>query len=295
MIQTDNQLQLSEAHFSAPRTGILHSSESLGWSEIVVEQRYHPAGEYIFPSSSSVMICLHQGPPMLVEQVRNGHSINCIMDRGSVQIVPAETVSVWRHEEGAALMHLLLTPALLQQVTADHDQYRIELLDHFNIQDPRIEHISSALLTEILEEGVTGRLYVEGLAHALAAHLIRAYTSAPSSLPQITEGMPASHLRKITSLIEDRLTEDLSLATLASEVGLSPSHFSSLFRKTTGLSPHHYIVQRRLDHAQHLLKSTRLSIAEIATAVGFYDQSHLVRHMRRVLGVTPTYMREHLS
>ncbi|MFL5662981.1 MAG: helix-turn-helix domain-containing protein, partial [Ktedonobacteraceae bacterium] len=70
---------------------------------------------------------------------------------------------------------------------------------------------------------------------------------------------------------------------------------ASLFRKTTGLSPHHYVIQRRLKQAQQLLKSTRLSIGEIATAVGFYDQSHLVRHMRRVMGVTPTYIRKNLS
>jgi AraC family transcriptional regulator len=91
------------------------------------------------------------------------------------------------------------------------------------------------------------------------------------------------------------LSEDLGLVELASEVGLSPSHFASLFRKTTGLSPHHYVIQRRLKQAQQLLKSTRLSIGEIATAVGFYDQSHLVRHMRRVMGVTPTYIRKNLS
>jgi AraC family transcriptional regulator len=91
------------------------------------------------------------------------------------------------------------------------------------------------------------------------------------------------------------LSEDLGLVELASEVGLSPSHFASLFRKTTGLSPHHYVIQRRLEQAQQLLKSTRLSIGEIATAVGFYDQSHLVRHMRRAMGVTPTYIRKNLS
>lgn len=154
---------------------------------------------------------------------------------------------------------------------------------------------SLALLTEVLEGGTTGRFYAEGLAIALAAHLIHTYTSTPHPFPEMTKGLPASLLRRVTSLIEDRLTEDLGLAELAFEVGLSPSHFSSLFRKTTGLSPHQYIVQRRLEHAQRLLSSTRLSIGEIAATVGFYDQSHLVRQMRRVMGVTPTYIREHLS
>jgi AraC family transcriptional regulator len=192
-------------------------------------------------------------------------------------------------------MHVLLTPEVLQRVAEDNDHHQTELLDLFSAQDPRIEHISTALLTEVLEGGISGRFYVEGLSTALAAHLIHAYTSTPRPLHETTKGLPQPLLRRITSLIEERLTEDLSLVELASEVGLSPSHFSSLFRKTTGLSPHHYIVQRRLERAQHLLTSTRLSIGEIATAVGFCDQSHLVRQMRRVRGVTPTYIRNHLS
>lgn len=292
-MQTDDQQQRTSPPLSSPQTGILRSSELLGWRGMVVEQRYHPAGEYVFPSSSSHMICLHLGPPILIEQVRNGRPFTSMMARGNLQIVPAGTESIWRHQDGANHMHVLLTPELLQQVAADHDH--IELLDHFSTQDPRIEHISSALLTEVLEGGATGRLYAEGLSTALAAHLIHTYTSTPRPFPEMTKGLPASLLRRVTSLIEDRLTEDLGLAELASEVDLSPSHFSSAFRKTTGLSPHQYIVQRRLEHAQRLLRATRLSIGEIATTVGFYDQSHLVRHMRKVMGVTPTYIREHLS
>lgn len=295
MVQTHSQPRRTSPPLSSPPTGVLRSSAALDWRGIVVEQRYHPAGEYVFPSSSSHMICLHQGPPMPVEQVHNGRPFTSMMARGSVQIVPAGIESLWRHQDGADHMHVLLTPELLQRVAADYDQDHIELLDHFGAQDSRIEHISSALLTEVLEGGATGRLYAEGLATALAAHLIHSYTSAPHPLPEASKGLPASRLRRVTSLIEDRLTEDLGLAELASEVDLSPSHFSSVFRKTTGLSPHQYIVQRRLEHAQRLLTSTTLSIGEIATTVGFYDQSHLVRHMRRVMGVTPTYIREHLS
>lgn len=275
--------------------GVLRSSESLAWKNIVIEQRYHAGGEYVFPGSSSHMICLHQGPPIQIEQVRNGRILHHIMARGNLQIVPIGTESIWRHTDGAEHMHVLLAPALLHMVSDDYNQQHIELLDHFSVQDTRIKHISFALLTELLEGGPSGRFYVEGLTTALAAHLIHQYTSTPHDPPEITKGLPPHLLRKITSIIEGRLTDDLGLAELSAEVGLSPSHFSSLFRQTTGLSPHTYIVQRRLERAQHLLTSTRLSIAEIATTVGFYDQSHLTRHMRHILGVTPSYIREHLS
>ncbi|GHO98039.1 hypothetical protein KSF_080870 [Reticulibacter mediterranei] len=277
------------------QTEILHSSETLGWRGIVVEQHYLPAGEHAFPRSSSHLICLHQGASILVEHTHNKQSFADIMGHGYVQIVPAGTESTWRHDEGVQLLHLYLAPTLLQQVAGDHHQQHVELLTHFQPQDRRIEHISSALLMEVLEGGSTGRLYVEGLVTALAAHLIHTYTNTPRPLPQQNKQLPAFLFRRITSLIEERLAENMSLIELASEVGMSPSHFASLFRKTTGLSPHHYIVQRRLERARHLLTSTKLSIGEIATTVGFYDQSHLVRQMRSVMGVTPTYIREHLS
>lgn len=296
MTQTDEQQRQASPSFASPQTGIIRSSESFGWKGIVVERRYHPPGEYIFPGSSSHMIGLHLGPPMLVEQVRDGRARTEVLTYGTVKIVPAGTESIWRHRDGADHMHSLLAPTLFQQVIPGYDYPHIELLNQFSINDPRIEHISLALLTEVLEGGATGQLYAESLAVALATHLLHTYACIPYSLHQLhetTTKLAEPLLQRIISLIEDRLSENLSLVELASEVGLSPSHFSSLFRITTGLSPHRYIVQRRLEHALRLLRSSKLSIGEIATTVGFYDQSHLVRHMQRVMGVTPTYIRQH--
>ena len=272
---------------------VLHSSKSLPWKGIFLEQRYHRAGEYIYPAFSAHLICLHQGPPSPIEQIGNGQSHTGVMPPGGIQIIPAGTACTWRHPSGTGFTALLLTTEMVQQVAADLNQNRIELLAHFGIQDSRIEHICLALLAEIAAGGSSGRLYGEGLATALAAHLISSYSSTPRSLPAREKGLSASLLRRIVSVIEDRLSEDLGLAELASEVGLSQSHFASLFHLSTGLSPHQYIVQRRVERAQSLLTSTKCSIDEIATVVGFYDQSHLTRQMRRVLGVTPKYIREH--
>ena len=273
----------------------IRSSESLGWREIVVKQCYSPRGEYVSPRSSSHLINVHLGSSISIERVRNGQSRTCMTTYGAIKIVPAGTENIWRLGDNADHMQVLLAPALMQHVAPEHTIHPIELRDHLSLQDSRIEHICLALLTELLEGGRTGQLYVECLATALAAHLLRAYTSTPRPLHETPKGLSKPLLRRVTSLIEDRLADDLSLTELASEVGLSPSHFSSLFRKETGFSPHQYVVQRRVERAQHLLRSTELPINEITSIVGFYDQSHLVRQIRRVLGVTPTSIRQHLS
>ncbi len=291
----NNKQELVDPDSSYTHAGVLRSSETLPWEGILLEQRYHPAGEYTFPAGATHLICLYQGPPSLLEQVRNGQIHTGVIPHGSIQIVPAGTESTWRHPAGADNLHLFLTTELLQHVASDLNQKRIEILDHFSVQDPRIEHIGLALLAELAARGPSGRFYGEGLATALAAHLISSYSNTPRPLPELTRGLPAPLLKRLVSVIEDRLTEDLGLAELASEVGMSQSHFASLFRLSTGLSPHQYIVQRRVERAQSLLQSTTLSISDIAAAVGFYDQSHLTRHMRRILGITPKYVREHLS
>lgn len=283
------------ADASSVQMTTLRSSEALCWQGILVEQRHHCAGEYTFSAASALTLSLYQGPPLLLEQVRHGHFHTGTLLHGGIQIVPAETKNTWRHHVGASSIIVYLSPDLLHHVAAELNQPHIEILNHRNISDPRIEHISLALLAELIAGGSSGRLYGEGLATALAAHLIQSYSSTPRLLPELYRGLPDPIFKRLVAMIEDRLHEDLGLAELAAEAGLSQSHFSSLFRQTTGISPHRYIVRRRVERAFSLLQSTSLPPSDIAAAVGFYDQSHLTRHMRQLLGITPKYIRDHLS
>lgn len=74
---------------------------------------------------------------------------------------------------------------------------------------------------------------------------------------------------------------------------MSPNYFSRLFKETTGITPHQYVIRCRVEEAQDLLRQGKLSIAEIATQVGFVDQSHLNRHFKRLVGVTPkTFLKQ---
>jgi transcriptional regulator GlxA family with amidase domain len=87
-------------------------------------------------------------------------------------------------------------------------------------------------------------------------------------------------------IIETYFAQPLSLDTLASVAGLSVSRFATRFRAEVGVSPHRYVCLVRIRHAQDLLRAG-LPPSVVATEVGFFDQSHLGRHFRRVLGLTP--------
>ncbi|AEA63284.1 helix-turn-helix domain-containing protein [Burkholderia gladioli] len=96
----------------------------------------------------------------------------------------------------------------------------------------------------------------------------------------------SSAIDEVLRTIDASFAQPLSLDTLAAVSGLSVSRFTARFRNEVGLSPHRYLCLVRVRRAQDLL-CDGLAPSLVATEVGFFDQSHLCRHFRRVLGVTP--------
>jgi transcriptional regulator of acetoin/glycerol metabolism len=109
--------------------------------------------------------------------------------------------------------------------------------------------------------------------------------------PQAHGGLSAGALRRLREYVQVHLSESIDLSMLAAVAGLSMHHFAREFKQSAGVTPHHYLIQKRIERAQQILAQTDLSLAEIAHAVGFSDQSHLARHFRGLLGTTPREFR----
>jgi len=99
--------------------------------------------------------------------------------------------------------------------------------------------------------------------------------------------LPACRLRRVTEYIQQNLDKDLTLAELAAVVYMSPYHFARLFKYSTGVPPHRFVVRQRIAHARACLATRELSIAEISLRVGFRTPSHFATVFRRALGITP--------
>ena len=112
-----------------------------------------------------------------------------------------------------------------------------------------------------------------------------------AAAPQAHGGLSTGALRRVLEYVQMRLEESIDLSMLAAAAGLSMHHFAREFKQSTGVTPHHYLIQKRVERAQQMLAQTDLSLAEIAGAVGFSDQSHLARHFRGLLGTTPREFR----
>jgi transcriptional regulator of acetoin/glycerol metabolism len=107
----------------------------------------------------------------------------------------------------------------------------------------------------------------------------------------IRGGLSPACTQRICEYINSNLDQNIGLKALAEMAGLSIHHFARAFRQTVGMPPHSYVLQRRVEHAQHMLRNTELPVSEIALAAGFSDQSHLARHFRRMTGTSPSVVR----
>ncbi len=252
-----------------------------------------PAGLVESPPSDRVRVCIHAGPPVYA-LCRHGtaqHRGTVIF--GDVDIIPPHLAAAWELQGTDVDLVITIEEERLRRVVqgSHADPRHLEIRSRFQTRDARIEHIGWALKAEMESGYPSGPLYLESLAEGLAACLVHNHSSIAREPARERGAITARRLRDATSFIEDNLSRHLSLSEIAGVTGLSVSHFTVQFRRTTGVSVHQYVIHRRVDRAAALLRAGKLSINQVAVEVGFCHQSHLAMHMRRVLGVAPREIR----
>jgi AraC family transcriptional regulator len=231
-----------------------------------------------------------------VRRTGNGQSQEGVARPGTSWLVPAGTHETLLELDGSTECLLIFLPDKLldDSALADYgiDPDRLQLAYVGALADPTLAQFGTAL------HGLIGRetqpfdhMFADGLRTALAAHLIANYTVDRWRPSARAPSLDAKRLQRVLAFIEERLAEDMSLNDLAREACLSPFHFSRLFREATGLSPHRYVIERRIRVAQARLSSGRSSITEIALDTGFGSHASFARAFRKVSGVTPQQYR----
>lgn len=269
-------------------------SPSINPADFQVSLRTDPAGSFTVPGQPDARVSIHAGPPVPIICRRAGRSYSGVSVYGDIHIIPADTPSEWEVKGKDTFLTMNVAPALLQRVAAEmgFDAQRIEIRNRFQIRDTQLENIAWALKEEMEYGYPCGQLYFDSLAVAVAARLICYHSSQSTETLRPHKRLTDRRLRQVFDYIEDHLAETISLDDLAAVVSLSVSHFKVLFREATGVAPHQYVIRRRLERARSLLGADKLSISQIALETGFAHQSHLARHMQRVLGVSPKILRE---
>lgn len=277
----------------SPRLPIL-SSQKAFWNGIQIGHYRQPAAyetpQHSFPQH---LISIHLNASIIKEQVLDGHLRSEHFADGDICITPANTPVAVRFNNPCefALLHLEHTfiTRTLSELSAVNS---LEIVPQFKLRDPLIHQVGVALKAQLQIDGLGSRLYAESAATFLAVHLLQHYSAQKHTIQEYTGGLPKYKLRQTIDYINEHLAEDLSLAVIARQIDMSQYHFARLFKQSTGLAPHQYVIQCRIERAKQLLLQSKLSIAEVASLVGFTDQSHFTRYFKRLVGVKPTTVRK---
>lgn len=214
------------------------------------------------------------------------------VEPGHVHINPVDTPFYQRWTSHPRLLVIAFDRAMIDSIAREiFGTCAVTLRTEVGVADPAIMAAIPTWLHEMDHGGPGRELFVESLANATAVHLLRNYSSGHARPMPIKGGLGALRLRRVSDYIEAHIDADLSIARLANVAGVSPHHFGQAFRRTVGISPHRYVVARRIEHAKALLLSTRMVITEVALAVGFANHSHFASNFRRTVGTPPSRFR----
>lgn len=195
-----------------------------------------------------------------------------------------------KFETPAHCMLWLVPRAALDVLADDANVPRIDGLPHApgaGFADETIRHLNLAAVAALQRPGQVSRLFVDHLTLAFAAHLAQVYGGMAPAARLIKGGLAPWQERRAKELLLADMVGATPLADIAAACGLSPSHFARAFRRTTGLAPHAWLLQARVERSMTLLREQQLSLSEIALTCGFVDHSHFTRVFARRVGLTP--------
>jgi AraC-like DNA-binding protein len=153
--------------------------------------------------------------------------------------------------------------------------------------DQTMRNLGCALAAGFDRTAEVNRVFLDHVSLGVGAHVAQVYGGMrPNSLGR-RGGLAAWQERRAKDILSSNLDGAIALADIARECRLSVSHFSRAFRRSTGVAPHSWLLNRRVELAKDLLRDRESSLSEVALRCGFADQSHFTRVFTRRAGVSP--------
>lgn len=285
----------SDTHGIVRRPGnlISLSSGDLGWTSLhVSEQREQPFSASV-AAADDHLIVMHLGGPVIVSGASQGHQQRTKVGPGGIFLWPAGSPFDIRLEAPVDTLHLYLRRHIVEDVA---DSFGLsgpagQFEPLLGGRDTLIEQLALEVLGAARSGGQAAGMYADHLALAIAGRLIRTRTAGMPPAPR-RPGLASSKIQKVVDYVDAMLEHHLKLSDISAVAGLSRTHLSRQFKAVTGVSPHQYVLQRRVERAKRLLVATNEPIAQIAHACGFSHQEHMSGVFRRITGETPARYRQ---
>ena len=270
------------------------ASRGPGWNGVSVRGYRYAESDVGVPPMRDYMVVAYRRGATSMHRCLGGSWKHESLGPGDVSLLTRAAESTWRWPENIEVVHVYLTAHALSSVCADvyeRDIERVELRDVLKAEDPAIYRTAMMIAAEAAGGGLGGRLYVEALSCQLAIQILRRHADVHFPDLRTNGRLTAQQVRTVSEFVQAHLHDKISLGDLAGTLSMSQYHFARQFREATGCSPHEFVIRRRLERAEHLLRTTTLSVCDIASLCGFTDQSHLTKVFRQRLESTPAAYR----
>jgi AraC family transcriptional regulator len=266
---------------------------TVSWDGMTVEivQATRPERtEYRFNGPRHLLAVYEQGERREGETIVEGLPRSTLRDfKRKLVFVPAgHEYSDWQEPRSLTrVVYFYFDPSKMPTLPQG-DVARTPLSPRLFFEDTTLWDTAVKLRKQIESAGSDNRLYFEALGVVLAHELVRLNAGIRPVDAPVRGGLAGWQQRIVTSYIEEHLSEQIPLATLARLVRLSPYYFCRAFKQSLGMPPHRYHNSRRIEHAKTLLAQPELSVTEIGLTVGFSETSSFTAAFRKATGQTPT-------
>jgi AraC family transcriptional regulator len=269
---------------------VLHSSASLPWSGFLLERHLTHPGERQPSHTNRHVITLQCSKQLIGEHLTPQRMFVPFSKKaGAITVLPAGPVLPVRIWSAAQHIHCGLDDVFVQRILNEMDRSPSIMPYSKTTHDNVISRLLKLLEMEMLAGGETGLLYADSLAEALAVRYLLLNENSDHAIAKQVSPLPQASLRRVREYVEAHLQNNLSLDQLKRETHYSCGHFLRMFRAATGMTPHQYLTERRIERAKRILRGKEnTSLIDIAARCGFSSQSHMTRVFREQTGVTPS-------
>ena len=217
-----------------------------------------------------------------------GRERETVIEAGSCDVVAPCEMRKFRFKGEARAILLSIEPEILQSMIAGPSGGNaLELIRRWHGADPILQDLLMKLRAEVQGGFPAGALLSEHLCTKLAEQLIERHSIGKLKVDRYKGGLSGFRLSQVIEFIDSHLELNLTAGELARVAGLSKYHFGKAFSASIGMSPHRFMLARRIDRSRSLLVHSGLPLAQIAAAVGFSSQSHFTTVFLERIGATP--------
>jgi AraC family transcriptional regulator len=237
------------------------------------------------------MLVLHLGARIPRELWLDGKSVRTEpMNSGEVALHDLRRGPVFKVYAPINSLNFYIPHRSLDAFADDAEVGRISELNFtpgVGVTDKVLAALGDSLLPAFSCADQVNKLFIDHVTTTVVAHIVQAFGGTGLKQQLTRGGLAVWQERRVKEFVDANLDGDISVMQLASVCGLSGHHFSRAFRRSTRMTPHQWLLRRRVDQAKHLLRNSKLPLSEIAVVCGFAHQSHFTRVFKRLAGVSP--------